>query len=430
MKLLYTIIAVILSFTLLIEFSYAVCTQRYCGVEGAQCNSNRACAKGFYCLSNQCTKGKDELETCSHVQQCRPGLSCVNHGQFRVCKAAHFLGAGEKCTENLECYGSLKCTKGLCKLNKGANCTMDEECGHHGYCKGIACQTRLQPGSDCLFNEDQCCHGYVCGKVDEYTDYKKGKCIPMFSKKSGESCFSQYGECDMADGLFCPSTSGITSTCADIDRFNIKCKTSSDCDTMWEECECNGNKTNLSCHSKFNIDSTCSKLYLALQNCASAKDCTIKTNINDASELNENSCIMKKCKEQALCFYSRCLKFEFGCKMPEGLQCTGEGAAEAFTNFTLPARTGLYNDSYGEDAEATKKPKPGSTGTAIGSEEASTESDSVSDEFANNDNSEKGNNSKDNGSKNNDENNEKNSASIVYISLTLTSILLSLLNLF
>ncbi|KAN0031010.1 hypothetical protein ACTA71_003982 [Dictyostelium dimigraforme] len=405
----------------------SICSNDFkCGIKGAKCGkSQKECSPGFYCGSGGlCVEGKLEDGKCNSNKECSLGFKCINQGQYRVCKPSKLYGVGERCLSSSECLGTLLCTKGQCKLKKVGNCSMTEDCDSKSYCKSNQCVPRLPMGSDCLFKVDQCTQDSICGKEDGSSNYLLGKCVPLFSKSIGQSCYAtQFGECDMESGLYCPTTSGLVSTCTEMYNGKQPCKSNQDCDTFWQECECSMKASNSTCNSKFNIDGTCSKLYVNLQQCLQKSECSVVNDINGIHETNPNSCVMKNCQQQAVCFYSRCLRLEFGgCKLPDTLKCfTNSTGLENndFLNFTLEARTGTYNDTD----DLTLKPiKPKETSNE------NNNSDNIENESENKDSSDNSNNSstsndlKPNNNDNN-ENDKNNSTSKINSSFILVSLL-------
>ncbi|EAL73263.1 hypothetical protein DDB_G0267620 [Dictyostelium discoideum AX4] len=418
MKLKLLLILIILTiFKIKISFGGEICSNDYkCGIKGAKCGkSQKECSPGFYCgNSGLCVEGKLEDGRCNSNKECSLGFKCINQGQYRVCKPSKLYGLGERCLSSSECLGSLLCTKGICKLKKLNNCSMNEDCDSNSYCnKFNQCVQRLPMGADCLFKVDQCTQDAICGMEDGRSNYLQGKCVPLFSKSIGQSCYAtQFGECDMEGGLYCPTTSGLVSSCAEMVNGKQTCKSNKDCDTFWQECECSGKSSNSTCNSKFNIDATCSKLYTNLQQCLKGSQCSVVNDINGIHETNANSCVMKNCQQHAVCFYSRCLRFEFGgCKLPDSLKCiiTNSTSLENnyFLNYNLESRNGTYNDTD----DLTLKPiKP----KDISNDEISQDNNSSADENNDSNNNNTSNNSSNNElkPKNNqdNENSDKNNS--------------------
>ncbi|KAK5576704.1 hypothetical protein RB653_007848 [Dictyostelium firmibasis] len=408
-----------------------------CGIKGAKCGkSQKECAPGFYCGNNGlCIEGKLEDGKCNSNKECSLGFKCINQGQYRVCKPSKLFGNGEKCLSSSECLGTLLCTKGLCKLKKSGNCSMTEDCDSKSYCNKLnQCVTRLPLGSDCIFKEDQCTQESICGKEDGTLNYLQGKCVPLFSKSIGQSCYAnQFGECDMDSGLYCPTTSGLVSTCTQMYNGKKPCKSNQDCDTFWQECECSMKASNSTCNSKFNIDGTCSKLYINLQQCLQKSECSVVSDINGIHETNANSCVMKNCQQQAVCFYSRCLRSEFGgCKLPDTLKCITNSTGlenNDFLNFTLDSRIGSYNDTD----DLTLKPINSKDNNNNDDDEANSKSNQQSNDDGdqsidkNNDSSNNHLKSNDNDSNNNNNNNNNHSNSTIITKYSLNLLLLILL---
>eukprot|EP01132_Coremiostelium_polycephalum_P006237 gene6237-7768_t len=296
-----------------------ICDAEKCGDIGSVCSVHEHCKPNSYCKDGVCTGAKKDREYCENSFECHVGYQCVNEGSGTVCRGYKYMGLGESCKDSSDCYGSLECKKGYCE-QQDSKCNVHEDCRGHQYCSKGECIDRLIWGKPCMYGEDLCGPGLVCGAKDNSMN---GSCIERFTKGAGEKCFAQFGECNMADGLICPSDSGLISSCQPPSP-NIQCKTNTDCDSAWETCQCNTPGTPSTCEPRFYINSQCLELFRVFAQCIANWNCAHQYNApNTKNQNHPDGCIIRNCGQEAACYYSGCLKEEFPCGIPSNLpNCT------------------------------------------------------------------------------------------------------------
>eukprot|EP01090_Pellita_catalonica_P002136 TRINITY_DN11786_c0_g1_i1.p1 TRINITY_DN11786_c0_g1~~TRINITY_DN11786_c0_g1_i1.p1 ORF type:complete len:372 (+),score=61.81 TRINITY_DN11786_c0_g1_i1:38-1153(+) len=169
-----------------------------CIAQGGTCPSNNDCNDlnsnvCAYCkgLSDgECTPGTicpdsyDGMD-CSDDEGCTGFLSntpaiCVNSTCMTI---SDFKQNNDPCTDDSECFGSLKCdatTKKCIGLETGENCNNDLECKSDDYCKPTndKCTPKIEIGKACTEN-DQC---------ESLAECNDGKCTDIYSVGAGGVC--------------------------------------------------------------------------------------------------------------------------------------------------------------------------------------------------------------------------------------------------
>ena len=100
---------------------------------------------------------------------------------------------GEKCSNDIHCYGSSKCNNGICSgKGEGEECEEMEECDKGLYCDSAEAKCRKQIGLNQTCNilhiGFDCQNDLICGS--------ESKCIPYYSKKFGENALMYNFECE------------------------------------------------------------------------------------------------------------------------------------------------------------------------------------------------------------------------------------------
>ncbi|KYQ90990.1 hypothetical protein DLAC_07880 [Tieghemostelium lacteum] len=348
------VLAVTLLFTIAaVNAALNVCVDEYCGVTGAPCGHHGACALNYYCSEHneQCEPSKGEDEICKSDKECLAGLKCINYGSNSLCKPKQTRHVYESCDEDYQCVGSLQCIGGACKTHTFRQCKYHEDCQSNWHCKEGECRLRIEPGKKCHFVNDLCTFGNVCAYNS--TGYsEEGICMKAFSKSYGQSCYAQFGECNMADGLICSSRNGRTGSCSIPNESMYKCRDSTECDALWSVCECEtGEKaSDAYCKLKFNINEQCEKSYLQYLKCAETNGCAVDHDFTKAHQLHPESCLMTKCAMETSCFYSQCLSDEYQCGLPETMsKCPSSNV------ITIPPRTGGHKHNHTLDIERNEE---------------------------------------------------------------------------
>ncbi|EFA83379.1 hypothetical protein PPL_04172 [Heterostelium album PN500] len=296
-----------------------MCQIDMCGIQGADCKSNAQCAPGFRCEGNStCTTARKEGDICIDDNECAFGLKCVNSESNSKCRNAKYVPNGGACTYNYQCLGSMSCDKqNKCSLNEGT-CSMNEECPHGEYCKQGHCKKMITLDADCNFPEDICEYPNICSATDGRST--KGKCKPMFSKQPGDTCFAQFGECNMAQGYSCPSSGGAISSCQPI-LPGINCVDDSGCDPKWSVCSCGSDSSNTTCQNRIYFDNTCQTEYSKYRECLVRNRCPYSNSIEGSGQPqnSRSSCDLTHCGNETVCFYAACLRTEFPCGVPKDI---------------------------------------------------------------------------------------------------------------
>ncbi|KAF2075384.1 hypothetical protein CYY_003308 [Polysphondylium violaceum] len=317
-KIILSILLIAICFT---QYSSArlVCGDKTCGVDGAYCLSSAACGPNYFCEKKHCVASKPEGSICRENKECEMGLNCINDGRTMICRNTKYAGKDEDCKKTYNCMGNLKCVSGKCVSSIEQECKFHEDCHGSQYCRLGVCSQKLALGASCNVSLDVCENGFICGHNASSIIYDKGNCMPLFSKQNGDGCYSQFGECDMANGLICPATNGLVSSCQEQGGIQA-CSSNNDCDSVWETCECDHFARDATCTLKFHLEEQCKSSYHSFIQCAKENDCPI-TDIHKTSNLNSKSCLFKHCAQETSCFYASCLKKEFECGLPIDKTC-------------------------------------------------------------------------------------------------------------
>ncbi len=109
------------------------CTTDACNTSGVcQCRQDSDCDDG-YCAEgvfgigqNACEDWKDEGDSCSTQEQCRPAATC-HFNPFGMCVTPGSVGIGGSCDRDIQC-DSGTCGSGRCVCNDDSDCPGSQEC--------------------------------------------------------------------------------------------------------------------------------------------------------------------------------------------------------------------------------------------------------------------------------------------------------------
>ncbi|KAM9978690.1 hypothetical protein ACTFIY_012457 [Dictyostelium cf. discoideum] len=273
-----------------------------------------SCGYGLACLpiddndeSEYVCKPKLKLgEKCKekYLSPCEIGLECLPmdfvEGSPYTCKPANYAGIGEHCDSDFDCFGmgqiNLNCINSKCtfwfyeieKYDK-INCVSYFTCPGTQACISSNCEDDITNcsssctplsslGGNCSYNTD-CFIGGVCSK--------DGICLSRYSKKLNDSC-STNNECDL--GLSCLTFNEF---------FNENGRI------------CNG-VTN-TCYPKKKNTNECKYAERIRDICIISNKCSFSNEFYDYPYFNENSCSMKKCKEETINVLKQCQTIYSAC---------------------------------------------------------------------------------------------------------------------
>ncbi|KAN0031998.1 hypothetical protein ACTFIV_005871 [Dictyostelium citrinum] len=290
-----------------------------------------SCGYGLACLpidyndeqSEYVCKPRIKLgEKCreSYMGSCEVGLFCLpldldDDNSPYTCKAANYAGAGEDCDSDFSCFGmgkfDLKCIDSKCAFS--SNETLEYEkitCLSYLSCPGTQkcnfnncyendlsnCSSTCGPlsslGGNCSYDSD-CFIGGVCSK--------DGICLSRYSKKLNDSCHSN-NECDL--GLSCERYNETYGEDGSYEEFRkcveIEIPNTTNCteDGCGEFGICNG-VTNI-CQPAKKYTNECKYAERVRDICIISNKCSFSNEFVDFESYNENSCPMKKCREEII----------------------------------------------------------------------------------------------------------------------------------
>jgi len=306
---------------------------------GETCGQFKACKYGLKCIDGKCVAAGLKGAKCGFGKHfCFPGLTCVQHGNHKVCEK--LMKKGEDCSgQHMSCYPGLKCVgtesdkKCLPPLGKGEFCSTHKH--SHRYCasgltcfkhgSASVCYAVMAPNANCDGKFMACTIGHKCVGPEGHK-----KCRGGLGK--GSLCHGEYNYC--ADGLSCigkgthAKCTGVMGVYGDCSKPFMVCKTGLHCvgpSPTEKRCTALGTKGS-KCDGKFHL-------------CSPGLRCYHKKCIKFSGRGGEcNTTPFTKCYPGHKCIGSRCYRpvpKGFYCRNPRlpfvvcqaGVHCVGSGAA-------------------------------------------------------------------------------------------------------